>query len=193
MDMQMPEMDGYAATLAIRNDLKLDIPIIAMTAHALAGEKENCLSFGMNEYISKPIKEAELYTLIKQYARNIADDNNPGKIIDFSYLKELSNGDVEFENSIIRQFIIQIPEEIKLLKHAIDGKDMIQIKSIAHGMKSSVSYMGLASKLYPHLQRMENEALNNAAPNHFTHDYEQVKVLCKLSVEEARSIIGSLT
>jgi CheY-like chemotaxis protein len=68
MDIQMPEVDGYAATQIIRNDLKLDVPIVAMTAHAMAGEKEKCLSFGMNEYISKPIKEAELYDIIEQYA-----------------------------------------------------------------------------------------------------------------------------
>ena len=53
MDIQMPQMDGYTATMKIRNELNSDIPIIAMTAHAMAGEREKCLSYGMNEYISK--------------------------------------------------------------------------------------------------------------------------------------------
>jgi signal transduction histidine kinase/CheY-like chemotaxis protein len=65
MDMQMAEMDGYQATVYIREELKKDIPIIAMTAHAMAGEREKCLSFGMNDYISKPFHTAELYEKIK--------------------------------------------------------------------------------------------------------------------------------
>jgi CheY-like chemotaxis protein len=70
MDIQMPEMDGYSTTLAIRNELKLDTPVIAMTAHAMPGEKERCLSYGMNDYISKPIKNAELYEILASYGNN---------------------------------------------------------------------------------------------------------------------------
>jgi signal transduction histidine kinase/ActR/RegA family two-component response regulator len=66
MDMQMAEMDGYQATAYIREELKKDVPIIAMTAHAMAGEREKCLSLGMNDYISKPFHTAELYEKIKK-------------------------------------------------------------------------------------------------------------------------------
>ncbi|HTE12130.1 MAG TPA: ATP-binding protein, partial [Chitinophagaceae bacterium] len=55
MDIQMPEIDGYTAAQQIRQNLHLDTPIVAMTAHALAGEREKCISYGMNDYISKPI------------------------------------------------------------------------------------------------------------------------------------------
>ena len=68
MDIQMPEMDGYATTSVIRNELRLQIPIIAMTAHAMMGEKEKCLQLGMNDYISKPLKETILYNIIAQYS-----------------------------------------------------------------------------------------------------------------------------
>jgi len=64
MDIQMPEMDGYATTRYIRNDLKLQTPIIAMTATAMKGEQLQCLESGMNEYMTKPFEFTDLYKRI---------------------------------------------------------------------------------------------------------------------------------
>ena len=60
-------MNGYETTEFIRDQLKLTLPIIAMTAHALPGERDKCLGFGMTDYISKPIKEIDLRNLIIKY------------------------------------------------------------------------------------------------------------------------------
>ncbi len=60
MDLQMPVKDGYQTTIYIRNELKMDIPIIAMTAHSLVGEQQKCFEIGMNAYVAKPFKQAEL-------------------------------------------------------------------------------------------------------------------------------------
>jgi signal transduction histidine kinase/DNA-binding response OmpR family regulator len=68
MDVQMPKMDGLAATRAIRKELKMDkIPIVAMTANAMKGDREECLVAGMNDYLSKPIKPAELYAVLETW------------------------------------------------------------------------------------------------------------------------------
>ncbi len=64
MDIQMPEMDGYATTRYIRNDLKLQTPIIAMTATAMKGEQLQCIESGMNEYMTKPFEFTDLYKRI---------------------------------------------------------------------------------------------------------------------------------
>ena len=61
MDMEMPVMNGYEAAIVIRNELNSNIPIIAMTAHAMSGERERCLHLGMNDYISKPINANLLF------------------------------------------------------------------------------------------------------------------------------------
>ncbi len=66
MDIQMPVMDGYRATQVIRNELQLTIPIIAMTAHAMAGERDKCLSLGMNDYLSKPFQREQLIKIIRE-------------------------------------------------------------------------------------------------------------------------------
>ena len=70
MDMEMPVMNGYEATTIIRKKLDSNIPIIAMTAHAMAGEREKCLSLGMNDYISKPINVNMLFEKIYDLTLN---------------------------------------------------------------------------------------------------------------------------
>ncbi len=73
MDIQMPGMDGFAATAAIRGKEKLTgghIPIIAMTAHALKGDRERCISAGMDGYVSKPIRTSELFSTIESVLAN---------------------------------------------------------------------------------------------------------------------------
>ncbi|RYU96287.1 PAS domain S-box protein [Emticicia agri] len=67
MDLQMPEMDGYQATTFIRNELKDTTPIMAMTAHSLVGEKDKCIEIGMNEYITKPFNQKELFDKIMSF------------------------------------------------------------------------------------------------------------------------------
>ncbi|WP_165917144.1 ATP-binding protein [Flaviaesturariibacter aridisoli] len=191
MDIQMPEMDGYDATQAIRGELRSEVPIIAMTAHAMTGEKERCLSFGMNDYISKPIKEQELYTILQQHYQPMqaASDHTP--VINLNYLHELSLGDTEFENAIVRQFVVQVPEELALLQEAVQAGNFIQIKSIAHGMKSSVAYLGLTERLQPCLHRMEVEAVSQPEQTHFHEDLEEVRLVCEQAVAEARILLSA--
>ncbi|RYZ20349.1 MAG: response regulator [Chitinophagaceae bacterium] len=191
MDIQMPLLDGYDATQVIRNELGLDLPIIAMTAHAMTGEKERCLSFGMNDYISKPIKEGELYAILQHYCQLMEPESTPAPVVNLGYLRELSLGDTEFENAIIRQFIVQVPEELNLLQEAVEAGNRGQIKSIAHGMKSSVAYLGLTERLSPYLHRMEVEAVAQADENHFREDYLEVRKVCEQAVTEARGLLSS--
>ncbi len=79
MDVQMPEMDGFEATKTIRNTLELpDIPIIAMTANAMTGDRERCLEAGMNDYISKPIKSEKLFDTLSKWTKKTKENPDPG-------------------------------------------------------------------------------------------------------------------
>jgi signal transduction histidine kinase/CheY-like chemotaxis protein len=166
MDIQMPEMDGYTATRIIRNELHLDIPIVAMTAHALAGEREKCLSNGMNEYISKPINEKELYQLINRFAAisNIRQDKHiiqqpPAPVyhyINLDYMKEISRGNRVYEQKVTRQFIAAMPVEMAQLQNAYYNNDLTTLRSTAHNLKTTISIMGLTDRLSPTLDELES-------------------------------------
>ena len=67
LDVQMPEMEGRPATRAIRSQGFAQIPIIAMTAQAMKGDREKCLEAGMNDYISKPIKREAVFEMVKKW------------------------------------------------------------------------------------------------------------------------------
>jgi signal transduction histidine kinase/CheY-like chemotaxis protein len=186
MDIQMPEMDGYTATEKIRYDLNLTIPIIAMTAHALAGEREKCLGVGMDEYISKPIDEEHLYKLITSYA---VKEKSTNGIIDLNYLRTFSKGDKNFEQSMIKAFSEQAPVELSELRKAIGQKDYSRIKAIAHNMKSTVSYMGLHN-LNGLLQQIEIEAESGNGLAAIHENFRKIESSCELALREAREMIA---
>ena len=199
MDIQMPEMDGYTATQEIRNKLKLDTPIIAMTAHALAGEREKCLSFGMNEYISKPIREEQLHQLIAQFTHISATDILPKKqiqhidsaqykYINLQYMKEVSNGNIEYEETVTEQFIEAIPGDLLAIENAWKHNNINELKRLAHNMKTTVSVMGLNEVLHLYLDGLEYEALTEDT---FRDKFLSVKIICEASVEEAKQFYAA--
>lgn len=166
MDIQMPQMDGYVATQTIREELKLNTPIIAMTAHALAGEREKCMSRGMNEYISKPIVEEELFKLISNFGLKENEENEKTEtkaegtssnyeFIDLTYLKSISNDDKDFERTVTQQFLDKVPTHLQEMKLAYENKDFKLLKLRAHDLKSSVAIMGLLPLLEEKLDILE--------------------------------------
>ena len=197
MDIQMPQMDGYVATQTIREELKLNTPIIAMTAHALAGERERCMSRGMNEYISKPIKEEELFKLISNFGlkENEKTETNAEEIvsnyefIDITYLKSISNGDKDFERTVTQQFLDKVPTHLQELKLAYDNKDFKLLKLRAHDLKSSVAIMGLLPLLEEKLDILELTTEENSASQLVL---EEVKDVLLKSFFEAKLFMKSI-
>ena len=190
MDIQMPDMDGYTATGIIRNELKLDIPIIAMTAHAMVGEKEKCLQLGMNDYVSKPIKETVLYNIIARNAQQVKDQHTPFQYIRLGYLEQLSGNDKNFEQEILKQFIKQVPGELNELKEHIQSNNYEMVRRVAHSLKSTVAYVGLTEDLHPYLEQMETDAAKEDN-RHFFQQYSHIIEKCNQAVGEVKTLLGN--
>ena len=190
MDIQMPDMDGYTATTIIRNELKLDVPIIAMTAHAMVGEKERCLQLGMNDYVSKPIKETVLYNIIARHAQHIPEKNDPVHHIHLDYLHQLSGNDKDFEKEILNQFVKQTPLELEHLERFIKENDFDNVRRTAHSLKSTVGYVGLAEELHPYLEQMEKDAVVQNKSG-FQTSYNHVKQKCDQALNQVKTLLDN--
>ena len=163
MDLHMPEMDGYTATSIIRkmdDQEKRTIPIIALTAAAIKGEKEKCIGAGMDDYISKPFETQDLINMIYKHigVQTTSDDdtnaNNSNSAtqptikytyIDPAHLDSVTGGDEKFKKELIDVFIQQLPTLLVGLEKALQDKDYKQLSAIAHKTKSSVALMGIES------------------------------------------------
>ena len=190
MDIQMPEMDGYTATTIIRNELQMDVPIIAMTAHAMVGEKEKCLQLGMNDYVSKPIKETVLYNIIARHAQNIPEKSDTFHHINLEYLHQLSGNDNGFEKEILQQFMTQAPEELSHLERHIEENNFEGVRRTAHSLKSTVGYVGLADELHPHLEQIEKDAVNENN-GEFRNNFNLIKSKCKSALDEVKILLNN--
>jgi len=148
MDLQMPEMDGYTATKYIRNVLNLSVPIVAMTASALKGEKLKCLEIGMNDYLSKPFDFNFLYKRLgillgqSENSKKLTMNNEPStnqKLFDLSILEEMD--DNEYISEILNVYLKNCPGELAELRQACAAKQYDSVFKMAHKIKGSTSLL----------------------------------------------------
>lgn len=159
MDCQMPEMDGYEATLSIRKEearLGGHIPIIAMTASAMKGDRETCIASGMDDYLSKPVGQGELFALLEKWlpssqsvapqaagswsAGGSAADQGPAEAagesapaIDFDSLIELY-GEADLQR-LLESFDLECQELIEGMQSAIQENNQSELARLAHQLK----------------------------------------------------------
>lgn len=139
MDMRMPVMDGVAATIKIRKNLKLiDLPIIALTANAGEKNKQICKDSGMNDFIPKP------YT-INQLHQTILNNISPNKISSSESDAPLNEDNIiddELQKKLNKIFIEDSEIRIKIIENSIRENDFNTIKDICHSMKPSLNHLG---------------------------------------------------
>ncbi|MDR3716832.1 MAG: PAS domain S-box protein [Puia sp.] len=149
MDLQMPVMDGYAATRHIRTVLRLETPIIAMTATALKGEQLRCFEAGMNEYMTKPFEFTELYKCIgsllgkKETALSpvpaAIQEKTAEKPYDLALLEEMD--DKEYLLDMLNLFLTNMPVQLEELVQASGRQDFDKVFSVAHKLKGTAGML----------------------------------------------------
>jgi PAS domain S-box-containing protein len=164
MDCQMPVLDGYKATERIRSKQtgiqSRDIPIIAMTANAMAGDREKCLDSGMNDYLSKPIDIAKVIDMLKEWLpnKNKADNkqisvednsaeaqgssNSDLAIFDYDGMAKRLMNDPELMKNVAEVFCQDLIEQINELKVSIKNNDVAQAAAIMHQIKGASANVG---------------------------------------------------
>jgi PAS domain S-box-containing protein len=148
MDIQMPEMDGFEATAAIRREEESTgrhLPIIAMTAHAMEGDRARCLAAGMDGYVAKPLKVEEFIETIESlgHSHEVAKVATPAKLreqdpIDIVSALARVEGNPDLLKEIVALFREELPELLTTLREAVTAGDASAVERAAHKLKGSV-------------------------------------------------------
>ncbi len=164
MDVQMPEMDGFEATAAIRAHERgtgRHVPILAMTAYAMKGDRERCLAAGMDGYVSKPIQPRKLWQAIKQLVPADAPPANGSPsaladILDRDEALERVGGDTGLLGELIELFLAEIVQLRRDIAAALQKGDAPKLARTAHTLKGAVSTFGAhaARDAAEHLERL---------------------------------------
>jgi two-component system, sensor histidine kinase and response regulator len=151
MDVQMPIMDGFQATAAIRKEEETTgkhLPIIAMTAHAMHGDRERCLAGGMDAYISKPVQADELAAMVEEVVQlGTLPPKKPSApltkaVLDPSEALGRLGGDKELLSELIQVFLKDYPRQMAEVRNSTERNDWTGLERAAHSLKGSVGNFG---------------------------------------------------
>ncbi|MBD2460389.1 response regulator [Oscillatoria sp. FACHB-1407] len=178
MDCQMPILDGYDTTQEIRRLEQdgLHSPIIiAMTANAMKDDRDRCMSVGMDDYLSKPVRQKELAAKLAYWSQKLMTTENSldnsllhisrtpeidvtlNDLIDWDYLHELSDGNEAFEQELLQTLIESLPPHLDTLRAYIAAQDFPAIEQEAHYIKGSTTSIG-AKSLQALMEQLELQA-----------------------------------
>jgi CheY-like chemotaxis protein/HPt (histidine-containing phosphotransfer) domain-containing protein len=175
MDCLMPEMDGFEATVMIRSPdskvLNRNVPIIAMTANAMKGDREKCLESGMNDYLSKPVKIDELAEMLGKWLARGTDkettaseaDEQPVTLplFDESDMVDRLGDNQDFIAMILNEALQELPKQLQELRKLLTGDDSVEIRRSAHTIKGMAGNIS-AKALSEICQKLETTAAEGA-------------------------------
>jgi CheY-like chemotaxis protein len=148
MDVQMPEMGGFEATAAIRareRETGGHVRIVAMTAHAMNGDRERCVAAGMDGYVSKPLDPRMLFAVVEDEPPAVPAAASTPSTFDRTAALERLDGDEALLSDVIGIFLEDCPARLKAIKAAVDAREPEAIRVEAHGLKGAASNLSATS------------------------------------------------
>ncbi|HRI46381.1 MAG TPA: ATP-binding protein [Ignavibacteriaceae bacterium] len=155
MDVQMPVMDGFTATQTIRalDEPLCDIPIIAITAHALSGDRDKCIEAGMNDYVTKPIKTVEMLKLLDGWLRLDEQFDSPEPevktevpdevpLFDKEHFGMISSDNKEFQVDLLGTYLSDLIRRLGNLENSINAEDIKKVQAESHTIKGASFSIG---------------------------------------------------
>jgi len=168
MDIHMPQMNGYEASMAIKKEgLNINTPIIALSASTLIAQKEEAISSGMQDFLSKPFNPNQLYAVIEKYnpaALKLSTDDEKISISEKDYqdldrdtIRQFFGDDREYKMDMFQLFVDQIPTDLHDLEEAYRAGNLQLISQVCHKIKPSFQMVGLL-KIAELVRKIEHEA-----------------------------------
>jgi PAS domain S-box-containing protein len=201
MDLQMPEMNGYEATEYIRKEMKLDLPIIALTADVTTADVERCKAVGMNDYISKPIDDKLLYKKLNKYLRNINSKKTEPmsqaqiaseKCTNLDFLKQLTKNNSDMIAEMIRVYLEETPQLIGTMKKSLQSGNWEGLRAAAHSILPSFSTMGINEEYTIKTKKIQDYALKRERPEVIKPLLDEIESVCEKAYKELQQEIVSL-
>lgn len=200
MDLHMPIKNGYEATTEIRklaDKTKKNVPIVALTAAAIKGEKEKCLAAGMNDYLSKPFDPKDLFDVIykqlkfskkqaKEKKTKIQKEDKKRKLLNFEYIESVAQNDADLKNELLHLFIKQLSETKTHLNKYLAEKNYDMLSAVAHKAKSSVAMFGIEA-LRKDMEQLESDTRERKNKENYLKIVENFNLLSEQILEEMKN------
>lgn len=198
MDVQMPEMSGLEATGLIRDHERTaggHVPIVALTARAMAGDREQCLAAGMDAYVPKPLRAEDLFAAIdsvvaQRRGPSAAATHVPPDKVDRDALLEGFGRRADLLKHVVEVFLEDAPATLARLKQAIQAGNGTEIAAIAHSLKGSVGLFS-QGQAFEGIRRLEHVGKSGDLPQAETIRAEVEDSLARLTTE-LRALLGGL-
>jgi CheY-like chemotaxis protein len=203
MDVMMPEMDGLEATKLLRKrqmiggytNYQSRIIIVAMTAHAMQGDREKCIAAGMDDYLAKPVRPKDVREMIERWggkimleAKTPSATSNDGAgaepPVDMDRMRDLTDGNADGLRELVEMFLRQTHKQFDQMEAAISAGKADDVRRVAHSCAGASATLGM-THLVPKLRDLEKLGASGALPEGdklrlaALHEYQRVQDFLK--------------